>query len=233
MALQQDPDDALLVRFFHHANPNEAKSLAAGRPIFDDMEAIEIRSPGNRNTISVHPATEECGWRVDPETGGQVKITYAERFSRQYRQFKSQMAQTKAGTPLEYARFLTEGRRAELRALNIFTIEALATLDGQELKNLGPGGREMKNAAMEFIEQSKNNVPTLQLQAEIEALRARNMALEEDLLGRKNKELEFEGMSIEALRDFITEHTGHMPRGNLDRKQLVRMAVEAQGQKAA
>jgi hypothetical protein len=229
----QDPDDTLLVRFFHHANPNEAKSKDAGRLICDNMEAIEIRSPGNRNTISVHPATEPCGWIVDPNTGGQTQITYAERFARQYRQFKSQVSQTKSGTPLEYARFLTEARRVELRALNIYTVEALATLDGQELKNIGHGGRELKNQAMEYIEESKKNVPAMQMQAELDALRARNAVLEEDAMARKNKELEFEGMSLEALRDFISENTGHAPKGNLDRKQLVRMAAEAQGQKAA
>ena len=31
------------------------------------------------------------------------------------------------------------------RALNLYTVEQLAAIDGQELKNLGPGGRELKN----------------------------------------------------------------------------------------
>ena len=227
-----DPDDVLLVLFRHHAEPNEAKSREAGRLICDDVEVVDIRRPGARD-FSTHPATEVCGWRPDPETGIQVRYTYAERFARQYRQFKAMAAQTKTGTPLTHVPFLTEGRRAELRALNIYTVEALATLDGQELKNIGQGGRELKNAAMEFIEQAKSNVPTLQMQAELEALRAKNMALEQDLEGMKRVEREFEGMSDKELRDYITSNTGHPPAGSLARKTLVRMAMDAKTEKAA
>ena len=50
--------------------------------------------------------------------------------------------------------FLTEARRAELRAQNIYTIEALAAIDGLELKNLGMDGRDLKNKAMEYLEES-------------------------------------------------------------------------------
>ena len=117
-------------------------------------EIVELHYPGSRNW-SAHPATSFSHWAIDPATGEQVKVTYAERFSRQYRQFKAHATQTKSGTPLTFATFLTEARRAELRAQNIYTVEALAAIDGQELKNLGPGGREMKNAAMEYIETSQ------------------------------------------------------------------------------
>ena len=37
----------------------------------------------------------------DPFTGAEHKITYAERFAHQYRQFKMHAAQTKTGTPLD------------------------------------------------------------------------------------------------------------------------------------
>lgn len=231
----QDLDAALVAIFKHHANPNEAKSLAAGRLICDDIEIVEIRSPGNKNTVVVQPATAVSHWAVDPQTGGQIRVTYAERFQRQYQQFKMQVAQTKSGTPLSHAPFLTEGRRAELRALNIYTVEALATLDGQELKNLGIGGRDLKNAAMEYIEETKATAPSKQLVAELEALKAKNAVLEEDLeAARANKvDAEFEGMSLEQLRDYITTNTGHAPHGSYNRKVLLRMAMDARPEKVA
>jgi hypothetical protein len=231
--MRNDPDDALVALFKHHANHNEAKSIIAGRPIFDDVEVVEIRKPGSKD-YSVHPATEFSHWDVDPITGSQVKVTYAERFQRQYQQFKAKAAQTKSGTPLEHAKFLTEGRRAELRAQNIYTVEALATIDGQELKNLGPGGRELKNAAMEYIEESKASVPSMAMQAELEALRAKNAVLQEDLEAAKaSGEGEFRDMNLEQLREFITAHTGHAPIGTANRKTLVRMAMEARPEKVA
>src|SRR5262245_35924887 len=128
----QNPDDLLVAIFCNLAIENPSKSVAAGRPIYDDIEHVEIRTPGSRDT-KFFPATEKSEWTFDQVTGRQYHRTYAERFSRQYQQFKMQVAQTKSGTPLSFAPFLTEARRAELRALNIYTIEALANIDGQEL----------------------------------------------------------------------------------------------------
>jgi hypothetical protein len=144
--------------------------------------------------------------------------------------------QTKSGTPLTHVPFLTEARRAELRALNIYTAEALAHVDGQELKNLGSYGRDLKNKAIEFIAEAKLGAPTAEVLAELEALRARNQILEDDakaLADMSDKDGErtggpFDHMTPEMLRDFIKTNTGHAPHGSLNRKTLVRMANEAQ-----
>src|SRR5215471_8377438 len=101
-------DAALVVVFKNHAVPNEAKSTAAGRLICDDVEVCEIRAPGNRQTVGVYPALSFSNWETDQNTGMQRKVTYAERFSRQYQQFKSRQVQTMHGTPLDYVPFLTE-----------------------------------------------------------------------------------------------------------------------------
>jgi hypothetical protein len=223
---RHDPDDGLVVLFKNHIVPNATKTQIAGRPMFDDMEVCEIRAAGARD-YTVQPALARSHWETDPETGQQVEVTYAERFPRQYRQFKAQQAQTKAGTPLTEVRFLTDSKRAELRALNIYTVEALAIIDGAELKNLGPGGRELKNQCMAYIEESKRGAPNLAMQAELEALRARNAVLEEDAQHAKepaNAEGQFASMTLDELRDYITTNTGHAPHGSMNRKVLVRMA---------
>jgi len=232
----KDPDEMLVVLFKHLALPNEVKSLAEGRPIFDDVEVCEVRSPGSRD-VRVFPANTFARWINDPFTGGQTKQSYAERFSHQYRQFKSQHAQTKTGTPLDFAAFLSEGRRSELKAQNIYTIEQLAAIDGSELKNLGPGGREMKNSAMAYIDEAKASAPNKQMLAELEALKARNAILEEDMQARKERgvDSEFDAMSLDELRAYIAEHTGQEPLGskNMNRKTLVRMAENCRPNKAA
>lgn len=232
----RDPDDALVPLFKVVAMENKAKSLIEGRPIFEDVEVVEIRKPGSRDW-SPHLATEFSHWQDDPITGGQVKVTYAERFSRQYRQFKAEGTQTKVGTPLDQVPFLTEARRAELRALNVYTVEQLVAVDGQELKNLGAGGRDLKNKAIEYVEESKATAPKMQMQSELETLRARAQLLEEDnalLKQRANvAEAEFEDMGDEQLRDYIKAHMGHAPQGSLPRKVLVRMAMDARPAKVA
>jgi hypothetical protein len=232
--MANDPDANVVALFKHLAIKNEAKSAEAGRPIYDDWEVCELHYAGSRN-VSVHPALFFARWVVDPMTGEQTKQTYAERFPRQYQQFKAQASQTKAGTPLAHALFLTEARRAELRALNVYTVEQLASVDGAELKNLGQGGRELKNKALEYIEESKTNAPNTQLAAEIEALKAQNDLLMGDikLLKERAVDDEFDGMSIDQLKDFIASNTGHPVQGNLNRKTLVRMAGEARPDKVA
>jgi hypothetical protein len=231
--MAKDPDASLVPVFKILARKNEAKTIEAGRLVCDDVEVCEIRAPGSRN-MSVFPATAVSHWSDNPETGEQTPITYAERFPRQYQQFKAHAAQTKSGTPLTEVAFLTEGRRAELRAQNVYTVEQLAAIDGQELKNLGPGGRDMKNRAIEFIEESKVRSVDTKLASELEAMRARNAVLEEDVARLKeNAEGEFAEMSIEQLRDFITSNSGHAPQGTINRKGLLRMAMSLREDKVA
>jgi hypothetical protein len=232
----RDPDDLLVVLFRHLAMENQQRTLSEGRPIFDDVEVCEIRSPGGKD-VKVFPATAFCRWDDDPMTGTQHKVSYAERFSHQYQQFKSRAVQTKSGTPLEHAAFLTEGRRAELRAQNVYTVETLAAIEGVELKNLGPGGREMKNRAIEYIEEAKSAAPNKQLAAELEMLRARNAVLEEDQIvlrsAKARADKEFGEMTDVELHAYIVAQTGKAPAGTLPRKSLLRMASEAAPDKAA
>lgn len=241
MALR-DPDAAIVAVFKNIALPNPNKTSEAGRLVCDDMEVVELRYPGSKN-VGVYPATEFSHWAIDQLTGEQVKVTYAERFAHQYRQFKLQNIQTKSGTPLTEVSFLTEARRAELRAFNIYTVEALAEIDGLELKNLGPHGREFKNRAIEFISESRQHAGASQLQAELDALRARNMMLEEDNKRIKNRlgidepergtDENFEGMSLDQLRRYLEVQTGHPPIGAVNRKQLIKMCRDARPAKAA
>jgi len=231
---RNNPDDNLIVTFHHATRPNPAKSAAEGRPIHDDYEECHIRRPGARDW-QPFPATAFCGWAVDPVSGEQRPMTYAERFQHQYMQFKAQAQQTKTGTPLDAVPFLTEGRRAELRAQNVYTVEQLAFIDGQELKNLGINGRDFKNRANEYLAEAKLNAPSTQLAAELEALRARNAILEEDVeaLKKSGGEGMFKDMTEEQIKAYITDHSGSAPVGSLNRKTLIRMAMDARPNKVA
>jgi hypothetical protein len=241
MAQQQQraAGDAALVPLFRNlAVPNRGKSAAEGRPIFDDMVVVDIRYPGSPN-YGTYPAAQMSHWIDDPYTGEQRALSYAERFPRQYQQFLEHAEQTKSGTPLDFAGFLTEGKRSELRAQNIYTIEVLAAIEGTELKNLGPGGRDYKNKAQEYLDNSKSNIPNTQLQAEMEAMRARQQILEEDNAVMKQRltvvstaEARFEDMTLEQLREFIRTNTGHAPTGLLNKKALVKLALEVPAAKA-
>jgi len=230
--MARDPDATTIAIFKVLTIESPGKTAGAGRPIFDDVDVCELRYAGSKN-VSAHPATAVSHWQDDPMTGMPVAITYAERFPMQYQQFRRQATQTKAGTPIAFLQSIPEARRAEMRAMNIYTVEALAAIEGAELKNLGPGGRDAKNAAIEYLEEAKTLAPNTAMLAELDALRARNEILEEDQKHLKAKMTELSGkdglddMSLEQMREYITSTTGHAPHGSLGRKTLLRMAQDA------
>lgn len=162
-------DELLAPRFFSHPVKDDEASKKAGRPIFKDVDHVEIRMAGNKHTVGVFPALSTWMTRMVKTDYGEEpeKITYALRFNKQYLEYKAGNSQSFSGTPLSEAPFLTEGKRQELRALHVNTVEALATIDGQPLKALGPGGRELKNQAIAYMEKAKDGVGSTRLADEL------------------------------------------------------------------
>lgn len=157
---------------------NEADSRKQNRPVYDDQEVCEIRFSGNKQTVGVFPAHEQCEWAEDPITKERTRITYAQKFNDQYKQFKAGWVQSASGTPLEELTFLTQGKRLELKALNIYTAESLAGLDGASLKMLGMGGRELKTQAQNYLDSAAKGLDAVELAAENETLKQRLAELE-------------------------------------------------------
>jgi hypothetical protein len=63
-----------------------------------------------------------------------------------------------------------EGKRRELKALGVNTVEQLASLDGTPLKQLGMGGREMKNQAQAYLDNAAGSADVTNLAAQVAAL---------------------------------------------------------------
>lgn len=216
--------DALVIpKFFIHTTENKAKSKVAGRPIFDDIEAVEVRFAGNRQTVSVFPAHAICGERQD-EDGDTSTMTYAERWSDQYKRFKAKAQQIAAGTPIDELPFLTQARRSELKALSIFTAEALAALDGLELKNIGQGGRELKNQAQAYLDAASGTADVTGMAAKIEELTqlVAELRAEKPDVGTS----QFASWEPDQIKDWIEEKIGERPRGNPSLATLVKRADE-------
>jgi hypothetical protein len=216
--------DPLVVPIFKiHTTKNDAKSREAGRPIFDDMEVVEVRFAGDRNKISVFPALSICGEMQD-EDGNTYKITYAERWPDQYKRFKAKSQQIAEGTPVDELPFLTQAKRSELKALSIYTAEALAALDGQPLKNLGQGGRELKNQAIAYLENASGSANVTKMAAEIAELRRTVAELTADKAPAGDSQ--FASWTSDQLKDWIEEKISERPKGNPSHATLVKRADE-------
>jgi hypothetical protein len=229
------------VSFRVHTALNEMKSKKTGRPIFDELEVIEIRFAGNKQTVAVYPAHD-----LDPEAtreNNNEPVTYAQRYNTQYRAFKNQTTQAQSGTPLEELPFLTQARRRELKALNIHTAEALAALDGQPLKQIGPGGREQKNQAQAYLDNAAKSVDVVAMAADLAALRRQveerdaviaqlsagapvPPAPADDAEDEDGGDKALEDCTDAELKAFIKRETGEPVRGNPSRQTLIERAME-------
>jgi len=145
-ARQGAGDDNLLVKFYVDAVKDEKASLEEGRPVFKDVEFIDIRIPGNKDNIVVRPVRAPSDM---------------ERFPRHYAAFKARVSQeTVVGTPLAQwpNPAMTPSRIAELYALNIRTVEQIvATPDSVTQKVMG--FQTLKNSAVTYLEITKSSAP--------------------------------------------------------------------------
>jgi len=222
-------EDSLVVpRFYILTTKNDAKSKTEGRPIYDDMETVEVRFAGDRNKVSVFPAHVMCGTTQDDD-GDFRPMTYAERWPKQYARFKAKAQQVAEGTPIDELTFLTQAQRHTLKDLSVFTAEALSSLDGVPLKNLGQGGRDLKNQAQAYLNRAAGSADTLRLAKENGELKQRLA----ELLAEKSavpvaaeSTSQFMAWTSDQIKDWIEQQINERPRGNPSHSTLVTRADE-------
>jgi hypothetical protein len=228
-----------VIPFFYSAPVEErAASRKEGRPIFRDCDMVKLRYVGDK-TRELHAPVVDRFIR-GPEGRW---LTYSEVFADQYKAWKAGQDYTEAGTPLSEVPFLTEARRAELRALNVFSLEQLADLPDRAAKALGMGGTELMAKARAMVEKASGSAVETRLAAENAALRTQMEAIQAqvaELMDTKTtapKPAEaanpdddgpsaFDGYSDEDLKAYIKDSTGAAPRGQPSRATLLRMAEE-------
>jgi hypothetical protein len=151
-----------IVEFYVQAEQNNFKSEQEGHPVFEDKEMVRIVTPGDKNSV-----VEE-----------RVKDHHRREYARQYEAFKSGETLTVEGMPLKEWPPLSPAMVANLRAINIVTVEQLSQVDDGRLDNLGMGGRTLREKARLWLEQASGGAPLTRLQAENETLKAQQVVLE-------------------------------------------------------
>jgi hypothetical protein len=144
-----EEDKRLFVQFFMEAVKNETKSAQEGRPIFDEIPHVRIITPGSRDVMVTRAGKQ-----------------YQQRFPKQWEQFQKQAEQTVNGTPLEQVPFLTVGQIAELKALNVMTLEQLAALSDNVMHRF-MGAQKLKQQASAYLMAAFDSAPIAEMQAEL------------------------------------------------------------------
>ena len=223
------------VEFHMVAVEDKLASREQGRPIFKEEEFCRIRWVGDNKRELDEPAHQF----VDREPQTNRARSYAEKFPEHYRLFKANQDQMAvSGTPLSEVPWLTQAKRAELRAVNVHTLENLAQMDGALLQRLGMGARELKNQAQAWLDKANGAATEQRLaselaarDAQIEALQAQiteiaamraPVSANETPVG--DDDPVWGAYSDDDIKAFIADRTGSKPRGNPRRETLISTA---------
>jgi hypothetical protein len=142
--------EPVFVRFGLHPKQNQEKTAEAGRPIFDDVEYVEIMVPGDKQNMIHRPVTARD----------------RARFPRQYAAWKENKTVAQTGTPLEEWSGISRSQVEELRFFNVRTVEQLAGISDGNATNIGPI-QALKAKALDFVDRAKGSAPTDKLRMEL------------------------------------------------------------------
>lgn len=127
-------DSQLLVKFFRHAELSQFKSKNAGVPIYDDVDMIEVLTPGEKDPVIV-PAT----------------VFHQRRFPKQWEAYKAGIELNQSGTPIEMLFSNEPGTVKQLKHHNVFTVQQLANLNDAAKQMIGMGGQQLQDRAREYL----------------------------------------------------------------------------------
>lgn len=165
---------------------DKVESEKAGRPIFKEVDYVEVHFPGDKNTVHVAKAQNWLAMRPEGER---------EVYQAQYEKWKQTKQQSMVGTPLEQWPALSVSQVAELKALSIMTVEQLADLNDTGLSKIGIGGRQLQAKARAYLDAAKSNAGNEKLAADYERLKENFEALQEQvrqisgLIGKSPEEI--------------------------------------------
>ena len=134
---ESEADANLLVKFFLREKQDHAATAKEGRPMFKDVDYIEIRTAGKRDALACRPATH-----ADKQ-----------RFPRHYDAFKSRTEMPTEGTPLSEWPMIPRSQVEELSFLHIKTVEQLIGMSDNDAAQMR-GGLTLKDKAKKFLEAS-------------------------------------------------------------------------------
>lgn len=152
----------LNLRFFIEPVQNQAKTLEAGRPIYDQVEMVAINVPGSKD-------------EVVKKVNDDVKA----KFGPQYARWKQTQEQPVDGTPLSMVPWLNAAQVREMQAINIKTLEQLASLSDTAVQKIGMGGQELRRKAQEYMKSAAGNADTQKLTERLAFLEAENKRLKD------------------------------------------------------
>lgn len=152
-------DKRLAVKFYKKAVKNNFKSRKEGKNVFDELEFISIRIPGDNTSVVHREVTEQD----------------KKRFSVIWENYLKKEDDLQNGIPLEMLPSLSEAQIENLKSYRVYTIEQLAGLQESFMGKI-LGSRDMIKSAKKFLE---GDSYAERLEKELQELKRKLSAIEE------------------------------------------------------
>jgi len=198
-------------RFFKKPVQNKAASEKEGRPIFDEKEMVEVKFPGDKQTVAVFP----------------VEDKHRKRWPKHYEAFQAGQERAAIGTPLEAWPILTSSRVAELKAMGILSVDEYADVTDGTLTKLGMNARAEREKARAFLAAAKDGASTAAMAAELARLKEMvERLMQGAVVQAEATDKPLEDCTDAELKTFIKRESGEGVRGNPSRDTLLAKAAE-------
>lgn len=158
-------DQHTLGLFFTKSVINPIKSRDAGRPIHENVTYVKIQQPGERLNVVERP----------------VQDNDKRRWPESWQAYMSGKTYVPDGTPVEMLFPNHPAIADNLKGLNIFTVEQLASLGGNAIDNIGMGGQEWVNKAKRYMDSADKGKEFNKMQRELEETKAQNRVFKQQL----------------------------------------------------
>lgn len=160
----------------HPAHPTLYTVKAMGRPVYEDLDFIRKRIPGDKDQIVERRVREED------------RRKYPER----WRLYKAGQSQAAIGTPLEKWAGLEKSQVLEMAHFGIKTVEHLAGVSDEGLSKIGPY-IALRQKARDWLATARGNAP-------VDALRA-DLARKDNDIQVLKRMLEEQAASLKELKE--------------------------------
>jgi hypothetical protein len=157
---------SVFARFFNKPIQHAGLSKEKNRPIFKNVEYVEIVISGDKNNRPIL----------------KVNDSHRQRFEKEYGAFKRGEDEVLQGTPIGEWNGISRTKAEELKSMGIKTIESLAELPDTYMKRLGFGGVELRKKALAYF-----NKDSIAVTEALEELLKAKMEFKVDLNKIKDK----------------------------------------------
>ena len=150
---------------------DELKSREAGHDVFVDIEHVRIAIPMDKKSLYFQPATSD----------------HRKRFPVSYARFKNRTEgkAVREGMPIENWAQISRSLAMTLKAINVHTVEDLASVHDGNIDQIGDG-RSLRAKAQAWVAQAKDSAVTTKLAAEKVELEDRLAAMEQRIADMLN-----------------------------------------------